>query len=670
MSTQILLKYSATPGAVPPAANILPRELAVNSNDGRLFLLRNSDSTVIEFSNTFHRHDALYVPLSNAGLPVAGGVATKVSYNQYGLITSGTTLTVSDLPSIPWSLLNSTPTTLSGYGITDAQPASVSLSKISALSGTAGILVRNGTNWELDTTVNQELLWTIVNASFTATATQAYAINSTNASITVTLPANPNPSDSLKILDYSQNCSTYNIIVKGNGNNIAGYVSDLLIDVSSVSTELTFIPGTGWIITDTGNVVNGTGDFATINSPVFTGAPSAPTPATSNNSTVLATTAYVQNQGYLTTNQTITVSGDATSSGTTSLVLTLASTGVTPGIFGSATSSPILTVNGKGLIIGASSTPISVTLSGDATGTGPISSSIPITLASSGVVSGTYKSVTVNAKGIVTGGSNPTTIVGYGITDPIAYTSSPALTGSPTAPTPAVNTNNTLIATTAFVLGQANSTASTIAVDGIQSAGFSNLYARADHVHPTDTSRAPIASPALTGIPTAPTATAGTNNTQIATTAFVTNALVAYTPLTGTGTSGTWPINITGSAASATNATNATNATTVGGYTATQLLAGSGGSGLGASTQSWQSPARGLNVIYTNTTSNPIAAIISVKYFDGSLNAYPYTILVNGVGVKNSLGAGNVDTVTIIVPPGQTYEVAGGYTLNYWTELR
>ena len=40
--------------------------------------------------------------------------------------------------------------------------------------------------------------------------------------------------------------------------------------------------------------------------------------------------------------------------------------------------------------------------------------------ADSGVTSGTYKSVTVNAKGHVTSGSNPTTLDGYGITD--AYT--------------------------------------------------------------------------------------------------------------------------------------------------------------------------------------------------------------------------------------------------------
>lgn len=40
-----------------------------------------------------------------------------------------------------------------------------------------------------------------------------------------------------------------------------------------------------------------------------------------------------------------------------------------------------------------------------------------MTIANSGVTAGTYKSVTVNAKGFVTGGTNPTTLSGYGITD-------------------------------------------------------------------------------------------------------------------------------------------------------------------------------------------------------------------------------------------------------------
>lgn len=72
------------------------------------------------------------------------------------------------------------------------------------------------------------------------------------------------------------------------------------------------------------------------------------------------------------------------------------------------------------------------------------------TLANSGVTAGTYKSVTVDVKGRVTAGSNPTTLSGYGITD-AAPKNSPALTGVPTAPTASAGTNTTQIATTAFV---------------------------------------------------------------------------------------------------------------------------------------------------------------------------------------------------------------------------
>jgi hypothetical protein len=96
--------------------------------------------------------------------------------------------------------------------------------------------------------------------------------------------------------------------------------------------------------------------------------------------------------------------------------------------------------------------------------------------------------------------------------------------------TQTVNDNSTRLATTAFVLGQGNSTAGTIAMNGTQAAGTSNLYARADHVHPTDTSRAALASPTFTGTPAAPTAAVDTNTTQIATTAFVLGQAAAATP--------------------------------------------------------------------------------------------------------------------------------------------
>jgi len=43
-----------------------------------------------------------------------------------------------------------------------------------------------------------------------------------------------------------------------------------------------------------------------------------------------------------------------------------------------------------------------------------------LTLSNSGVTSGTYKSVTVDSKGRVVSGSNPTTLIGYGITDALS----------------------------------------------------------------------------------------------------------------------------------------------------------------------------------------------------------------------------------------------------------
>lgn len=63
-----------------------------------------------------------------------------------------------------------------------------------------------------------------------------------------------------------------------------------------------------------------------------------------------------------------------------------------------------------------------------------------------------------------------------------------------------------------------------IQMDGAQSAGARSTVARGDHRHPTDTSRAPLDSPDFTGTPTAPTASPGTNNTQLATTEFVQDA--------------------------------------------------------------------------------------------------------------------------------------------------
>lgn len=95
----------------------------------------------------------------------------------------------------------------------------------------------------------------------------------------------------------------------------------------------------------------------------------------------------------------------------------------------------------------------------------------------------------------------------------------PTFTGVPAAPTAAVDTSSTQLATTAFVLNQ-RATTTTPSMNGSAAVGTSLRWARADHVHPTDTTRAPVNSPTFTGAPKAPTPASNDNSTNIATTAW------------------------------------------------------------------------------------------------------------------------------------------------------
>jgi hypothetical protein len=130
---------------------------------------------------------------------------------------------------------------------------------------------------------------------------------------------------------------------------------------------------------------------------------------------------------------------------------------------------------------------------------------------------------------------DPTVISTKAYADTKAPLASPALTGTPTAPTAVKADDSTQIATTAFVKSQNYITTADVA----GASAVTSVAGRTGDVTlaVADVSgAAPLASPALTGTPTAPTAATVVNSTQVATTAFVKNqnyATLASPALTG-----------------------------------------------------------------------------------------------------------------------------------------
>ena len=234
---------------------------------------------------------------------------------------------------------------------------------------------------------------------------------------------------------------------------------------------------------------------APLASPSLTGTPTVPTAADGTNTTQIASTAFVQSAvgGYL---------SKSVIGGTVTLSDLEASNPVI-GFSGTLTSNLVVVVPTTVKRLWA------------------------IYNATSGAFTLTVKTATGSGVTVAQGKRNLVYTDGTNVYDGFNDFENIALTGVPTAPTAATGTNTTQVATTAFVNAEIaadrpfEATLANIKMDGAQSVGSLNTVARGDHVHPTDTSRAPLASPALTGIPTAPTASTGTRSTQLATTAFV-----------------------------------------------------------------------------------------------------------------------------------------------------
>ncbi len=109
---------------------------------------------------------------------------------------------------------------------------------------------------------------------------------------------------------------------------------------------------------------------------------------------------------------------------------------------------------------------------------------IPYPLLTDGVdVSGDIESLAIVVEGILLTKSN---------------INSPTFSGTPLlSTTPPIDDNTEKIASTAFVIGQASET--TPVMDGVATIGSSLRYARANHIHPSDTTKANLSGATFTG---------------------------------------------------------------------------------------------------------------------------------------------------------------------------
>lgn len=219
-----------------------------------------------------------------------------------------------------------------------------------------------------------------------------------------------------------------------------------------------------------------------------------------------------------------------------------------------------------------------------------------------------------------------------------------ALNGGATSTTPTVNDNSTKVATTAWVLGQAATVLPT--KDGTATIGSSLNWARADHIHPTDTSRAATASPAFTGTATAVNLTVSgtaTFNSTVTGTGFSTAAAAAAPIQTVAGRTGA----ITLAVADVSGALNKAGDTMTGALT----LSGAPSSSLHAATKAYvdAGDALALPKAGGTMTGTLILSGAPVNSLDAATKAYVDSVAATGVVIPTaSLIGGNGSAFTSV----------------------
>jgi Chaperone of endosialidase len=316
--------------------------------------------------------------------------------------------------------------------------------------------------------------------------------------------------------------------------------------VASSVTGVVSFNGRAGAVTLQAADVTGVGG-ALLASPAFTGTPSAPTAAPGTNSSQLATTAFVA-AAIAAAGQSGVVTFNGRAGAVTLLANDISAAGgaviASPAFTGSPTA-PTPPPGDNSLRL-ATTAFVAAAIAG-VTGFAPIASpaftGVPTAPTASAGTNTTQLATTAFVQAEITAvGAGVVTFNGrsgavtLGINDVTgaggAPLASPAFTGAPTAPTAGPGNSTQQLATTAFVSAAIAAAASTTVplMNGTAAIGTATTYARANHVHPTDTSLAPLSGAAFTGGVSTPTLTATNatvSNTLTAEAATVNSTLTA-----------------------------------------------------------------------------------------------------------------------------------------------
>ena len=261
---------------------------------------------------------------------------------------------------------------------------------------------------------------------------------------------------------------------------------------ASTTGVASFNTRTGAVVLTLADITGAGG--VTLVSPAFTGNPTAPTPPPGDNDTSLATTAFVQ------------------------AALAAVAAGVAS--FNSRTGAVTLQLADVTAVGGA---PIaSPTFTGTPAAPTPAPTDNTTRLATTQYVTAALAALPAPVTSF-NSRSGAVSLLGADVSAAGgALINSPTFIGTPAAPTPTVGDSSTKLATTAFVMA-----ALAAAGGGVTSFNSRSGAVTLSGTDITSAGGALIASPTFTGLPAAPTATSGTNSTQLATCAFVQAALAA-----------------------------------------------------------------------------------------------------------------------------------------------